>query len=278
MSETWQCSAVLSGEQRLEVLNLLNRTEAELGREAMDEGRRRIVVHGWPGELWLKYEHGVLTQFAVVNGIKHVTVEMCGGGFDPELLAAVLERHAVIDWWTRGLNRSDQGHEIRTLQLLELRLPVTSVGVPEGAVLRSFEPGHDEEAWLTQNNAAFADHPEQGAWSRVDLDERTNEPWFDPSGFLLLEIAGQLAASCWTKVHELHPDRFGEIYVVSVDPAFQGQGLGKVMVTQGLAALRKKGVGEAVLLVDESNTGARKLYESLGFKLRREDRLLRFAR
>jgi mycothiol synthase len=95
---------------------------------------------------------------------------------------------------------------------------------------------------------------------------------------LLLEIDGKFAASCWTKVHELHPDRFGEIYVVSVDPAFQGRGLGKVMVTQGLAALRKKGVGEAVLFVDESNAGARKLYESLGFQLRREDRLLRFTR
>ena len=161
----------------------------------------------------------------------------------------------------------DSGDPIRTLQLLGLRLPVPAVDVPEGAVLRNFEPGRDEEAWLAQNNAAFADHPEQGAWSRVDLDERTNEPWFDPSGFLLLEIDGKFAASCWTKVHELHPDRFGEIYVVSVDPAFQGRGLGKVMVTQGLAALRKKGVGEAVLFVDESNAGARKLYESLGLSL-----------
>jgi mycothiol synthase len=278
MGDPWQCTTVLSGEQRLEVLNLLNRTEAELGREAMDEGRRRIVVHGWPGEHWLRYQHGTLAQFAVVNGIKHVTVEMCGGGFDADLLTAVLERHESVDWWTRGLNRADRGDPIRTLQLLGLRLPVPAVDVPEGAVLRNFEPGRDEEAWLAQNNAAFADHPEQGAWSRVDLDERTNEPWFDPSGFLLLEIDGKFAASCWTKVHELHPDRFGEIYVVSVDPAFQGRGLGKVMVTQGLAALRKKGVGEVVLFVDESNAGARKLYESLGFQLRREDRLLRFTR
>ena len=76
MGDPWQCTTVLSGEQRLEVLNLLNRTEAELGREAMDEGRRRIVVHGWPGEHWLRYQHGTLAQFAVVNGIKHVTVEM----------------------------------------------------------------------------------------------------------------------------------------------------------------------------------------------------------
>ncbi|MFZ1062906.1 MAG: mycothiol synthase [Acidimicrobiales bacterium] len=277
MNGPWQCTTVLSGEQRLDVLNLLNRTEAELGREAMDEGRRRIVVHGWTAEHWLRYEGDTLVQYALVNGIKHVTIEMCGGGFDAALLDAVLERHPSIDWWTRGLNRSDQGDPIRTLQLLGVALPVPVAAVPEGATLRDFEPGRDEEAWLAQNNAAFADHPEQGAWSRVDLDERTNEPWFDPSGFLLLEIGGTLAASCWTKVHELHPDRFGEIYVISVDPAFQGHGLGKVMVTQGLAVLRRKGVNDAVLFVDQSNLGARKLYESLGFRLRREDRLLRFS-
>jgi mycothiol synthase len=157
-------------------------------------------------------------------------------------------------------------------------LPVAAVDVPEGAVLRNFEPGRDEATWLAQNNAAFADHPEQGAWLQTDLDERTREPWFDPSGFLLLEINDVLAASCWTKVHELHPDRFGEIYVISVDPKFQGRNLGRVMVTQGLAVLRKKGVNDAVLFVDKSNTGARKLYDSLGFKLEREDKLYRFTK
>jgi mycothiol synthase len=167
---------------------------------------------------------------------------------------------------------------IRTLQMLKVALPVPVDDVPAGATLRMFEPMHDEDAWLDQNNAAFAHHPEQGAWLREDLAERTNEPWFDPSGFLVLEIDGRLAASCWTKVHELHPDRFGEIYVVSVHPDFQGRSLGRVMITQGLAALRKKGVATAVLFVDEDNVVAKKLYESIGFTLSREDCLVRFTR
>ena len=50
------------------------------------------------------------------------------------------------------------------------------------------------------------------------------------------------------------------------------------MVTQGLAALRRKGVSEAALFVDESNTGAGNLYESLGFRVEREDNLMRFVR
>ena len=79
-------------------------------------------------------------------------------------------------------------------------------------------------------------------------------------------------------MHELHPDRFGEIYIISVHPDFQGRNLGRVMVTQGLDVLRKKGVSEAMLFVESSNAGAKKLYESLGFKVEREDRLLHFER
>ncbi len=278
MNDSWTRTTTLNADQRLEVLNLLNRTEVALGREALDEGRRRIVVHGWKGVHYLKYEDGTLVKYALLNGTKTPTLEMCGGGFDRDLLGELFSEHEIVDWWTRGSSDNCEGDVVRTLQLLTLRLPVPVVAVPAHARLRNFESGRDDAAWLAQNNAAFADHPEQGAWLPVDLDERTHEPWFDPSGFLILEIDGRVAASCWTKVHELHPDRFGEIYVISVSPDFQGQGLGRVMVTQGLDVLRRKGVNDVVLFVDKSNIGARRLYESLGFKLQREDKLIRFVR
>ena len=49
------------------------------------------------------------------------------------------------------------------------------------------------------------------------------------------------------------------------------------MVTQGLDSLRKKGVTNVILFVDETNEAARKLYASLGFALIREDKLVLFA-
>ncbi|HUX03328.1 MAG TPA: mycothiol synthase [Acidimicrobiales bacterium] len=278
MTSPWQCTPTLTPRQRLDVLNLCNHTEVHLGREAIDEGRRRAVVHGWTAEHWLAYQDDKLVNYAMVTGTEHPSIEMCGGGLDRGLLEELLARRSSIDWWTRGTQPVDGGETVRTLQLLRVRLPVTVRDVPTSATMRNFDPHHDEEAWLDQNNTAFADHPEQGAWLLSDLDQRTHEPWFDPSGFLLLEIDGRLAASCWTKVHELHPDRFGEIYVVSVHPDFQGRDLGRVMVTQGLASLRRKGVASAVLFVDESNVAARSLYQSLGFELEREDHLIRFSR
>ena len=280
MTDSWQSSRSLTPDRRLEVLDLLNRTETLIGREAIDEGRRRIVVHGWRAEHWLQFVEGKLTKYALATGTDTAMVEMCGGDVDEALLHRLLEVHSSLDWWTRGSKGPihSQCRVVRMLQLMQVALPVPVVDVPEGATLRNFEPSRDEAAWLEQNNAAFADHPEQGAWLQSDLDARTREPWFDPSGFLLLEIDGRLAASCWTKVHELHPDRFGEIYIISVHPDFRGHNLGRVMVTQGLDVLRKKGVTDAMLFVESSNVGAKKLYESLGFKVEREDRLLHFER
>ncbi len=275
---TWCATTILSADQRLEVLDLFNRTENELGREAIDEGRRRTVVHRGPGEHWLDVHDGRVRRYALLNSGDPATLELCGGGTDDELLAAVLARHGRVDWWTRDNFEAVGGTVVRTLQLLRIDLPVRlehRVGESDG--IRAFDPERDADRWLAQNNAAFADHPEQGAWTEQQLRERINEPWFDPSGFFILERDRRLAASCWTKVHELHPDRFGEIYVISVHPDFRGLGLGRAMVLHGLEAIRRKGVSSATLFVDESNLAARALYESLGFSLEREDRLVRFS-
>ncbi len=273
----WQQRPSLTQTERLDVLNLLNRTEDSLGREAIDEGRRRSVVHGWPAEHWLRYEGEVLVEYAHLSGADIPTLELCGGGFSAGLLSALLTSHSTIDWWIREIEPPAIGSVVRTLQLMRIAITSMDAEIPSGATLRNFEPGRDDAAWLEQNNAAFSHHPEQGAWRNEDLAERTHEPWFDSSSFLLLEFDGRLAASCWTKVNELNPQRFGEIYIISVHPDFQGRGLGRVMVLQGLASLRRRGVNTGILFVDKSNIPAKELYENLGFTVVRNDHLVRFS-
>jgi mycothiol synthase len=166
----------------------------------------------------------------------------------------------------------------RARVLLQMRRPLDGVDpdlqptLPPGVTVGAFRPGADEEAWLGVNARAFATHPEQGRWTAEDLAVREAEPWFDPAGFLLAwrdEPDGpRLLGSHWTKVHpaeETGGEPIGEVYVLGVDPAAQGTGLGRALTDLGLAHLRRAGLSHVLLYVEEENTAAVSLYGRTGF-------------
>ena len=78
-----------------------------------------------------------------------------------------------------------------------------------------------------------------------------------------------LAASHWTKIVASTRPRVkptqGEVYVVGVDPEYQGLGLGRAVTILGLEHLRERGVTETMLYVDADNTAAIATYSRLGF-------------
>jgi mycothiol synthase len=180
--------------------------------------------------------------------------------------------------WCLGATDSDDAlaarhgfRPARTLLEMRVALPLASSPAwPDGVTVRPFEPGRDEAAWVAVNNRAFAGHPEQGGWTVATLRAREAEPWFDRDGFLLAERDGELLGFCWTKIHQ--PHGWGEIYVIGVDPAHGGGGLGRALVIGGLAYLARQGAGTGLLFVDAANDAAVRLYRSLGFETERTDR------
>jgi mycothiol synthase len=154
-------------------------------------------------------------------------------------------------------------------ELLQLRvaLPLApSVAVrADSLITRSFDFSRDAQNWLDTNNAAFAQHPEQGAWEIDVLRSRIAEPWFDAKGFFIHDINSELAAFCWTKLQTDTTPLLGEIYVIAVHPSFTGRGLGSAITVAGLNYLSKSGAEVGMLFVDSTNTAAIAMYNALGF-------------
>jgi len=162
-------------------------------------------------------------------------------------------------------------HEERQLLQMRLPLPPRFKAVAPGAVrIATFRVGTDEDSWIEVNNRAFAGHPENGSWNRSILADRMNQDWFDPEGVLMAWKGSRLAGFCWTKVH---PAPLGEIYVIAVDPDYQGQSLGTWLTLEGLRYLSgPRNRTTAMLYVDAANRRAVGMYERLGFDQDHMDR------
>ncbi|MDH6118266.1 mycothiol synthase [Kitasatospora sp. GAS204B] len=299
--------------EQLSAVRAVLRAAAELdGREAVSEaGRLRLrTTDPRPG-----IRHLVLTaagapagyaQLEGAQGSSPTTVEFAvspdrrGQGLGRQLADAVLaeagkagegDARPAVDFWAHGGHPAARrlaeryGAElVRELRQMRRTGPAPAeVPFPAGVTLRTFRPGVDDEAWLRLNALAFAHHPEQGSWTAGDLAERIAEPWFDPNGFFLAVRAAEsgeerVVGFHWTKVHPAtatEPE-LGEVYVVGVDPAEQGNGLGRALTAAGLRHLAQdRGLPTVLLYVDADNTAAVRVYERVGFTVHEVDLMYR---
>ena len=158
-------------------------------------------------------------------------------------------------------------------ELLQMRRVLTDlpdVTVPARVRIDTYRGPDDDAGLLRVNNAAFAWHPEQGGWTHDDIAERLAEPWFNPEGLFWAfdEQTGVLIGFHWTKVHN---EGLGEVYVVGVDPAAQGRGIGATLTLIGLHHLADRLSGNSqptvMLYVEADNSAAVNTYQRLGFEV-----------
>lgn len=234
----------------------------------------RLKHHGVRGsELWLidnqgfAFAHGGVVALAVAPDAR-------GRGLGGALAEVTLAGTAPVSAWSHGDHpaaaRLAEKHGLaRERELWVMRrpthLPLEAAPAPEGVRIRRFADEDDQDATeiVRVNAAAFAHHREQGSMDLLELGERMAEPWFDPAGLIVADDGhGRVLGFHWTKQHSAD---LGEVYVVAIDPAAQGRGLGRVLTLAGLRHLAGLGVAEVMLYVESDNLPARSLYERLGF-------------
>ncbi|GBE67935.1 mycothiol acetyltransferase [Mycobacterium sp. MFM001] len=200
-------------------------------------------------------------------------------GIGTDLIRAALAKtNGRNRFWAHGTLESARATAsalglVPVRELIQMRRSLNDVAapaVPEGVRIRTYAGVGDDDELLRVNNTAFAAHPEQSGLTPADLAERRAEPWFDPDGLFLAfdQSTDKLLGFHWTKVHPGQTG-LGEVYVVGVDPAAQGRGLGAVLTAVGVAYLARRladTTDPAVMLyVEADNTAALRTYRRLGF-------------
>jgi ribosomal protein S18 acetylase RimI-like enzyme len=128
---------------------------------------------------------------------------------------------------------------------------------------------------LVDAGVAAAPFPEAVRLTKADVPEmldlvaRTEpgpfrERTIELGTYLGVRRDGRLAAMAGER---LHPPGWTEISAVCTDPAYRGQGLATALVRALVAGIRERGE-QALLHAAAANTGAIRLYESMGFRLR----------
>ncbi|MDN5599682.1 MAG: mycothiol synthase, partial [Brachybacterium sp.] len=151
-------------------------------------------------------------------------------------------------------------------------LPAVPTSTLAGLRLSTFEAERDAERWVTVNARAFVDHPEQGAMTREDLEQRLAQPWFDAEDMLVALRDDELVGFVWVKRERPGAtDQDAEIYVVATDPSVQGHRVAGLLMATSLDRLRADGVPGVELYVEADNAPALRLYETWGFTITGRD-------
>jgi mycothiol synthase len=251
------------------------------------DGERIVLARQGAGLVGVALLSPARDGSTVVHVVVHPDAPAAALG--PALLERAVQeapRGAPIHFWVMQASATDDVRAaaegfVPERDLLQMRvalpLPADVVAATRPLVTRAFVVGRDEEPWVEMNNRAFAGHPEQGAWTVAELQERMAADWVELDDFLIADDPDGpgLIGACWTKVHRDRNPVLGEIYVIDVDPRHHGQGWGRSLTVAGLTHLAARGITVGMLYTDATNVAAVALYRSLGFTVDHIDRSYR---
>lgn len=143
---------------------------------------------------------------------------------------------------------------------------VPEVRLPSAFSVRTLVAGQDEQTLTELQNVAFEENwgfsPNTVEQIRVRVEHNRG----GPESIIFITEGDEAAAYNWTMFYVDDDSPSGVIAMTGVHPDYRGRGIGRAVVTVGIANLVERGASFVDLEVDADNIPARELYLNLGFR------------
>ena len=143
---------------------------------------------------------------------------------------------------------------------------VPVVDLPSGFAVRSLVSGQDEDTLTELQNVAFGENWGFSPNTVEQIRARVESNRGGPESIIFITEYGKPAAYNWTMFYADEESPSGVVAMTGVHPDYRGRGIGRAVVTAGIAYLVERGATFVDLEVDADNTPARELYLNLGFR------------
>jgi len=148
--------------------------------------------------------------------------------------------------------------------------------LPDGIIIRPFDPETEmEEVYRTfvdtfNDHFGFIEQPFEKGFAEYKHN-MVEEPGYTPEMWFVAMDGDNMAGICICRREDTEDSESGWVGELGVRRAYRKRGLGLALLKHAFAAFHANGKKRAGLGVDASSlTGALKLYESAGMRVRRQ--------
>jgi ribosomal protein S18 acetylase RimI-like enzyme len=132
--------------------------------------------------------------------------------------------------------------------------------------IRQYEPGRDDETWVSTYNRARAEVPEFVPLEVEEFDRQQKTPWFKADGMFIAEMGGIAAGMVSAYLRDSRKLRVGFIDGPNVVPEARRRGVGSALMRKALEGLRQRGATGAEDGAGDWNTAAHAFLRKHGFE------------
>jgi ribosomal protein S18 acetylase RimI-like enzyme len=145
-------------------------------------------------------------------------------------------------------------------------IPAPEAHAPSGFSIRSLHGPAEVEAYVALHRTVFQSENMTTAWRLRTLQHPAYRPDLD-----LIAVApdGRFAGFCvcWFDPHGIDGRPSGQIEPLGVHQDFQGQGLARAILAEGVQRLHSLGAERVLVETDNYRPAAIALYEGMGFRI-----------